>query len=383
MPLPVDRDWIRKLTGTDRAHVLAPMVDQSDLPFRLQCRRYQTNLCFTPMIHARLFTVQKTYRAKFTLENTPPEDRPLIAQICGSHPEYVLNTIRAIEPYCDGIDLNCGCPQMIAKRGNYGAFLLEQEDELIELVEFLLQHAKVPLSVKVRILPHPETGEPDLERSFALYDRLVDAGIHLLTVHGRTRHQKSRFTGAADWDTMAQVVARYRDRIPIFCNGSVGSYQDVQDLFQQTHCDGVMSSEAILEYPPLFSNGPRVGRVALAREYLDLAARYPSNVGGQGSGFRCLRVHLHRFLHDDLQSDPATRRAIVKIDTLEEVSVALDYVQAKHDREEHQVEDEELSWYFRHRKPQPVWQTESSSDEEEDENPEAVCLFFDDNQGDY
>ena len=112
--LPVDRDWIEKLlrkhstekkvdtTVKLKAMVVAPMVDQSDLPFRLLCRKYGANLCVTPMIHSRLLVTSEMYRSKF-IGNFIPEDRPLIAQICGSDPETVLKAAKYVEPYVDGI----------------------------------------------------------------------------------------------------------------------------------------------------------------------------------------------------------------------------------------------------------------------------------------
>ena len=400
-PLPlcrVDRYWLQKLVlkswirnAKDDASVTdmklddwsriklfaaAPMVDQSDLPYRLQCRRHGTNLCFTPMIHARLFVTTKMYRKRFRLsEASPKEDRPLIAQLCGgTDPETMLECARQLQDYCDGIDINCGCPQGIAKRGNYGAFLLEQQDKLVALVRYMAPRLKVPLSVKVRLLPE----EPSIRvaASLDLYSRLVDAGIHLLTIHGRTRHEKGLLTGAADWSAIAQAVQQLSPRIPILANGSIASADDVQECLTVTQADGVMSSEAILEYPPLFAplhlqqqetilgelgqelepddtvSRTRVGRLSLAHEYMKLALQYPPDEGGQGSGFKCIRVHMHRFLHADLQVHTVIRDALVRAQTIDDLQHALNLLEQIHATEHHDARTEELSWYVRHGGPQ-------------------------------
>jgi tRNA-dihydrouridine synthase 1 len=431
--LAVDRDWLSKLLYRHahpnipfaspphtrrriRAYVLAPMVDQSDLPFRLQCRSYGTNLAFTPMIHAKLFATAPAYRQKFMprTAETCPTDRPLIAQLCGSNVEYMLYTALTVAPHVDAIDINCGCPQSIAKRGLYGAFLLEQETVLLTVVRHLLAHLTIPLTVKVRLLPpHNDVDSDDtattaatsettprqvlrdlsLARSMALYRQLVDAGIHMLTVHGRTRFHKGVGTGAADWDAIRHVVDELGDRIPILANGSISNQQDVRDCLYQTRADGVMSSEAILEYPPLFlgmaeadqatydeylanrnrnepikdeweilyrqcPEPPRtIGRLELALEYLDYATRYPPDQNGQGTGVKCVKVHVHRFLHADLQNPANTdiRTLLVNATTMAQLYQAC-HVLADRRRNgqesslpPHLVSDEQLSWYFRHR----------------------------------
>lgn len=84
-------------------------------------RKYGAQLCFTPMIHANLFVNDFTYRKNAF--STIPEDRPLIIQFCANNPELFLKACRLVEGFCDGVDLNLGCPQLIAKKGRYGAFL--------------------------------------------------------------------------------------------------------------------------------------------------------------------------------------------------------------------------------------------------------------------
>lgn len=376
---PINRQWLAELlkkypnpaTPKDlqgKALVVAPMVDQSDLPFRLQCRKYGANLCVTPMIHCRLFQINENYRSQFICDHLPQADRPLIAQLCGPDPAMVLKTAQEVAPYVDGIDLNCGCPQGIAKRGLYGAFLLEEPGLLLSIVRTLVQHLPdTPISVKVRLLPPPYT----LQDSLKLYKDLVDCGISMLTVHGRTRLNTNYKTGQADWDAIKQVVDLVGPSIPVLANGGIASLKDVRDCLEATGVDGVMSSEAILEYPPLFCDetfhtleegyyeahpdsteppnrsGP--GRLALAREYIEFAEKHPSNDGGQASGFKCTRMHLHKFLHADLQDRPDFRTQCVEANELSELEsclTALEEIQAEQD---HDTSSEGLCWYRRHR----------------------------------
>lgn len=349
--LPVNRDWVKKLIlehsnhpNDGKALVVAPMVDQSDYPFRLLCRKYGSNLAFTPMIHSKLLVNSVEYRAKFMPTAQHANDRPLIAQMCGHDPDILEKAAKMLLPYVDGIDLNCGCPQGIAKRGFYGAFLLENEEVLLNCVKRLVKTINKPVSVKVRLLP----GEP--QKSIDLFRKLVDSGIHLLTVHARTRHQNKQATGAADWDRIREVVDLFGHRLPIFANGSIADMLDVQRCFEHTGVDGVMSSEAILEYPALFLTPPvRIGRIQLAKEYLQLAKQHPPEKGGQGSGIKCLRAHVHRFVHEDLEDNIPLRQQVATAETWQVLWDAVTHIEALQAAAGHKAEEEALSWYMRHR----------------------------------
>merc|ERR1719331_1283527 len=286
--------------------VCAPMVDQSELAFRMLTRRYGVELAYTPMLHSRLFSENAKYRKQqFT---TCAEDRPLFAQFCGDDPDTLVRAARHIESQVDAVDLNCGCPQGIARKGHYGALLLSEGDLICEIVRRWDQHLDVPGCVKMRKINC--TGE-DPQETVRLAQQFEQAGASLLTVHGRTKEEKGHSVGAVDWSTVAAVKAHVN--IPVLANGGIETWADVERCMQETRCDGVMSAEGLLENPSLFY-GQHVPQDKLIRRYLELTEKYPED-----QIMKMAKKHMYQFLHGELSIATELRPKLGQSKSLDEI----------------------------------------------------------------
>lgn len=236
----VDRYAYYKRVGCPK-YFVAPMVDQSELPYRMLTRKYGAHICYTPMFHAKLFSTSEKYRNEAF---TPcKEDRPLVVQFCANDPDILLAAAKLVEGDADAVDINLGCPQGIAKRGQYGSYLLDKKELIVSMVSKLHAELKIPVTCKIRCLP---TEAQTLDLALAIQE----AGASLLTVHGRCKEHNKQRVGSANYAIIKKIKETLQ--IPVVANGGISTFADVEECLEMTGADGVMSSESILEYPALF-----------------------------------------------------------------------------------------------------------------------------------
>ncbi|KAK9053252.1 hypothetical protein SSX86_029885 [Deinandra increscens subsp. villosa] len=290
----IEKAWSHWKNLGEPKLIVAPMVDNSELPFRILCRKHGAEAAYTPMLHARIFSENQKYRSQeFT---TCKEDRPLFVQFCANNPETLLEAARRVEAYCDYIDINLGCPQRIARRGNYGAFLMDKLPLIKSLVEKLAYNLDVPVSCKIRIFE-------DLQDTLNYAKMLEDAGCSLLAVHGRTRDEKDGKRIRASWDAIHAVKKALK--IPVLANGNIRHMGDVKNCLDQTGADGVLSAESLLENPALFTRFGTVDQGDLVVEYLKLCEKYPVP-------WRMIRSHVHKMLGEWFRVHPHVREDLNK-----------------------------------------------------------------------
>ncbi|GAA28153.2 tRNA-dihydrouridine synthase 4-like [Clonorchis sinensis] len=330
--------------------VAAPMVRFSKLPFRLLVREYGVDVAYTPMVMADSFV--RSAKARETEFTTCPADRPLIVQLASKDPCELSVATEMLAPYCEGIDLNCGCPQKWAMESSLGSALLRKPELIAALVRaartiiprwrssalkpkywstgysvpeacecsnsipnVTRQEGPFSVSAKLRIVPVEvracgDSSSSRLSVTVELIRRLAAMGVDWITLHARTPSQRS--SDPASWDVVQEVVmssvkhAITGDPIPIVLNGDVRTFLDGQRAHEDTGCHGVMAARGLLSEPRLFSRTTDFTSLcelrALVNRWIYLSARYAG-----GTCFKSIHQQAYWMLEHRLDR---TRRLI-------------------------------------------------------------------------
>lgn len=225
--------------------LLAPIAGYCDLSFRLVARSCGgVGLACTDLLcpEACLRETPRTLRLAATVE----EDSPLCMQLYGGDVEKLCDAARWAEDRgAHVIDINMGCPvDKITKRDG-GSKLLCDPDRTVRMVERVRAVVtRVPLTAKLRL-----GWDDSCIVAPALARRLENAGVEMVTVHGRTTEMK--FSGQARLEGIAEVVAAVRN-IPVIGNGDVRTPADAKRMMDYTRCAGVMIGRGALSMPWIF-----------------------------------------------------------------------------------------------------------------------------------
>lgn len=287
--------------------VCAPMVDQSWLPFRRLVHDRGVQLSFTPMFHAKLLIEDDNYRDNI-IKDLQDSPRPVITQLAANDVTYFSQATKILAPYCDAVDLNLGCPQHIARKGHYGAFLMTNEDDRNLIAAMIKAASQIHIiTAKIRVF----NSVPD---TVAYAKLIATSGASILTVHGRTIDQKRDLTGLASWNHIKAVKEELKN-VPIIANGNIRYFEDAERCLKETGADSVMSAEGLLSNPSLFKS-PSIPFIGAESD--QLIKLFLNNPGG--GSLSSIKAHLFRIWAPGLCRHPVMRNRLDLISSMDDFS---------------------------------------------------------------
>ncbi len=279
------------------------MSGVTDLPFRKLAWRYGAGLTVTEMV-ASGELVRDMRESRQRLKGTGA--RPHMVQLAGREARWMAEAAKIAEGEgADIIDINMGCPAKKVIGGYSGAALMRDPDLALSLVDATVGAVSVPVTVKMRLgWDETSVNAPDIAK------RCEDAGVKMITVHGRTRMQF--YEGKADWDAIRAV--REAISLPLVANGDVASTADAEEILRRSGADAVMVGRASQGQPWLCGKiagaceTPSLGEIAdIAEEhYRDMLSFY-----GVEGGLRHARKHVGWYLDTQAGSMGSAARVAI------------------------------------------------------------------------
>jgi tRNA-dihydrouridine synthase B len=298
---------------------VAPMAGVTDRPFRMLCKRLGAGYAVSEMVTSRrdLWDSLKTSRRA----DHTGEAAPIAVQIAGTDARMMAeaaayNVARGAQI----IDINMGCPAKKVCNKWAGSALMQDESLALAIIDAVVAACaphRVPVTLKMR------TGWCASEKNaLAIARAAQNAGIAMVTVHGRTREQG--YGGDAEYDTIAAVKAALS--IPVVANGDIDSPQKARAVLEATKADAVMIGRAAQGRPWIFREiehylatgqalpGPEVRD---ARSWLLEHLEDHYGLYGEYTGVRSARKHIGWAVRS-LPGGEAFRREMNLIDTCRE-----------------------------------------------------------------
>lgn len=298
------------------------MAGVTDRPFRQLCKQLGAGYAVSEMAASdpRLWASEKTTRRT----NHDGEMEPKAVQIAGADPAMLATCAKFnVDRGAQIIDINMGCPVKKVCSSWCGSALLQHEALVGRILDAVVKAVDVPVTLKFR------TGWDRQNKNALAIARMAEqAGIAMLTLHGRTR--ADGYGGEAEYETIAAVKAAVS--IPLVANGDITTPERARDVLKLTGADAVMIGRAAQGRPWIFREidhflrtgellpPPLITEVRmLMSEHLQ--AHYAFY--GEYVGLRTARKHIGWYVRD-LPQGEQFRQRMNRLESCEEQLAAVD-----------------------------------------------------------
>ncbi len=224
---------------------VAPMAGVTDRPFRMLCKKLGAGYAVSEMVTSRkdLWNTLKTSRRA----NHDGEPGPIAVQIAGTDAAMMAEAAAYnIDRGAQIIDINMGCPAKKVCNKWAGSALMQNEPLALDIIDAVVKACEprgVPVTLKMRTGWHQHN-----KNAPRIALAAQNAGVQMVTVHGRTREQG--YKGQAEYDTIAAIKAALH--IPVVANGDISSPEKARAVLAKTGADAVMVGRAAQGRPWIF-----------------------------------------------------------------------------------------------------------------------------------
>ena len=223
----------------DNPVILAPMAGVTDFPFRSLVREFGASYAVSEMIASEAMIREN--KRTLQMVNMSKEKSPRVVQIAGHNPIVMAEVAKMNEDLgTEILDINFGCPARKIVNNQAGSALMKDEVHASKILSSIVKAVKIPVTLKMRL------GWNDENKNAPSIAKIAEeAGIKMLTVHGRTRQQFYR--GKADWEYVARVKSA--TNLPVIVNGDIATVEDVVLALEKSNADGIMIGRATYGKP--------------------------------------------------------------------------------------------------------------------------------------